>query len=231
MQQGLKSSYIDNLYVDSANFVWVCTTNSLEVFDGYRFEDISFTDKKSGKQLFNKVSSVRQIDKTHYWIQSNIGLFVYDLEDNSYEKVQLSETEEDLVNKGSLNHSVPYPGGKKTLFSSEGFGLFVIENATHQVDSVLSMKLNGLVGESYIWNILIDKKKRLWVSDLRNEITVINLSNDQKLQLEVSESARKIMSNSYVTSFCEDNKNNKIYMSMSHNGVLVFDGKSNTIRE
>lgn len=231
MQQGLKSSYIDNLYVDSANFVWVCTTNSLEVFDGYRFEDISFTDKKSGKQLFNKVSSVRQIDKTHYWIQSNIGLFVYDLEDNSYEKVQLSETEEDLVNKGSLNHSVPYPGGKKTLFSSEGFGLFVIENATHQVDSVLSMKLNGLVGESYIWNILIDQKKRLWVSDLRNEITVINLSNDQKLQLEVSESARKIMSNSYVTSFCEDNKNNKIYMSMSHNGVLVFDGKSNTIRE
>lgn len=231
MQQGLKSSYIDNLYVDSANFVWVCTTNSLEVFDGYRFEDISFTDKKSGKQLFNKVSSVRQIDKTHYWIQSNIGLFVYDLEDNSYEKVLLSETEEDLVNKGSLNHSVPYPGGKKTLFSSEGFGLFVIENATHQVDSVLSMKLNGLVGESYIWNILIDKKKRLWVSDLRNEITVINLTNDQKLQLEVSESARKIMSNSYVTSFCEDNKNNKIYMSMSHNGVLVFDGKSNTIRE
>lgn len=231
MQHGLKSSYIDNLYVDNANFVWVSTTNSLEVFDGYRFEHISFSDKKSGKQLFNKVSTVLQIDKTHYWIQSNIGLYVYDLSENSYEKVQLSESEEDVVNKGSLNHSAILPDGKKTLFSSEGFGMFVVGNDDHKVDSVLSMKLNGLVGESYIWNILIDSKSRLWVSDLRNEITVINLPNYQKLQLDVSESARKIMSNSYVTGFCEDKKNDKIYMSMSHEGVLVYDGKSNTIRE
>ncbi len=231
MQQGLKSSYIESLYVDNANFVWVSTTTSLEVFDGYRFEDVSFVDKESGCQLFNKVNEVRQIDDRHYWIQSNIGLFIYDLQTDSYEKVKLSETEEDMVNKGSLNHSMPYPQGEKTLFSSEGFGLFVIENQSHAVDSSLTSKLNSLVGESYIWSILIDSKKRLWVSDLRNEISIIDLQNFKKKQVEISESARSIMSDSYVTCFSEDKKHNKIYLAMSHKGVLVYDGSENTIRE
>ncbi len=231
MQQGLKSSYIESLYVDKANFVWVSTTTSLEVFDGYRFEDVSVIDEKSGKQLFNKVNEVRQIDDHHYWIQSNIGLYVYDLHNNSYEKVMLSETEEDLVNKGSLNHSMPYPNEDKTMFSSEGFGMFVIENQSHKVDSVLSMKLNSLVGESYIWSILVDSKNRLWVSDLRNEISIIDLNNFKKLKVEISESAKQVMTDSYVTCFSEDNKHNKVYMAMSHKGVLVYDGSNNTIRE
>ena len=97
MQQGLKSSYIESLYVDKANFVWVSTTTSLEVFDGYRFEDVSVIDEKSGKQLFNKVNEVRQIDDHHYWIQSNIGLYVYDLHNNSSEKVMLSEMSKKLT--------------------------------------------------------------------------------------------------------------------------------------
>ena len=231
MQHGLKSSYIESLYVDKSNFVWVSTTTSLEVFDGYRFEDVSFVDKESGKQLFNKVNEVRQIDDRHYWIQSNIGLYVYDLQTDQFEKVALSETEEDMVNKGSLNHSMPYPGGEKTLFSSEGFGLFVIGNETHEVDSVLSMKLNSLVGESYIWSVLIDGKSRLWVSDLRNELSIIDLKNFKKHKVEITESAHSIMSDSYVTCFSEDRKHNKIYMAMSHKGVLVYDGSDNTIRE
>lgn len=231
MRQGLQSSYIESLYVDSANFVWVSTSNSLEVFDGYRFEDVSFTDNQNDTILFKKVNAVRQIDKQHYWFLTNVGLFIYDLSNDRYEKIPVSEQEDDPSNKGSLTHSVTYPFGNKTLFTSEGFGMFIIDNGSKKPDSALAGKLNSLVGESYIWSILIDSKNRLWVSDLRNEISIIDLKSLKKQKVEIDGPARAIMADSYVTSFVESRSHNKIYMAMSHKGVLVYDRESNTIRE
>ena len=156
LQQGLKSSYIESVYVDDKNFVWVSTANSLEVFDGHRFVEINYKDSEEDRKLFNQANKVSQIDEHRYWILTKNGLYVYDIAKDNFTKVNISD--DNIVNNSSnLTNCLPYPNSKKTLFSTDGFGFIIVDNESLTPDTVLSSKLTSLIQESYIYSILLDR--------------------------------------------------------------------------
>ena len=230
MQQGLRSSYISTLYVDAENFLWVSTNTSLEVFDGHRFQEIVYRDK-GGALLFNKVNSIKQIDSSRYWIMTNLGLFIYDKSSNIFSKEILTGDEDNTSNRSSIQHGLNYPGGKQTLFSSEGHGFFLIDNKSLRNDTKTAEKLNNLVGASFTRDVVIDSRGNLWVSDIHNHITCIQLKSLKKQPLQISPTAQSIMEDCYVMNFIEDKTHSKLFMAMSHNGVLVYDYATKEIRE
>lgn len=227
MQQGLNSSYINSLFVDDQNFLWISTGRSLEVFDGSRFQTISFGE--AGEETsFKRINNIRQKDSTHYWLMSNLGLSVYDKSNNSMTQVQLSS---DTAIAYPINNYMPYPGKDKSIFSSEGYGFFVIDNKSLEVDSLQSSKFNEMIGESYIWDFVIDRNGCLWVSDFRNRVTMVNMKSWKRLRVQTTSEAQEIMSKNHVMNFVEDRNTGDIYMAMSHSGVLVYRRKENIIRE
>lgn len=230
LQQGLKSSYIESVYVDDNNFVWVSTANSLEVFNGHRFVEIDYKDPEEGRKLFNQANEVSQIDDHRYWILTKNGLFIYDITKNAFTKVDISE--DNIVNNScNLTNSLPYPNSQKTLFSTDGFGFFLVDNTSLKPDTVLSSKLTSLIEESYIYSILIDRNNRLWISHPQNKVSVIDLSSQKKLSVDFDSNAQSLLSSSHVTSFAEDKSSGKIYMALSHKGILVYDRSTKTVRE
>lgn len=230
LQQGLKSSYIESVYVDDKNFVWVSTANSLEMFNGHRFVEIDYIDSEEGRKLFNQANKVSQIDDRRYWILTKNGLFIYDITHNDFTKVNISQ--DNIVNNScNLTNSLPYPNSDKTLFATDGFGFFVVDNTSLIPDTVLSSKLTSLIAESYIYSILIDRNNRLWISHPQNKVSVIDLSSQKKVSVDFDSNAQSLLSSSHVTSFAEDNSSGKIYMALSHKGILVYDRSTKTVRE
>ena len=229
MQQGLKSSYINSLYIDSDNFLWVSTTTSLEFFDGHHFQEINYQGSSDIPYSFNTVNTIKQKDENQYWVLTNQGLYIYDKPSNSLKSVTISTNEE--FNKCSLTHVFDFPDSNKTLFSSEGYGFYLIDNNTLASDTLTSQKLFRITGSSYIWDFLIDSHKNLWLSDLNNRLVTLDLTSNKLRKIPQSAEAQSITQNSYVMNFAEDRKSGKIFMAMSNNGVLVYDNHEKLVRE
>lgn len=229
MQQGLKSSYINSLYIDSDNFLWVSTTTSLEFFDGHHFQEINYQGSSDKPYSFNTVNTIKQKDENQYWVLTNQGLYIYDKPSNSLKSVTISTNEE--FNKCSLTHVFDFPDSNKTLFSSEGYGFYLIDNNTLASDTLTSQKLFRITGSSYIWDFLIDSHKNLWLSDLNNRLVTLDLTSNKLRKIPQSAEAQSITQNSYVMNFAEDRKSGKIFMAMSNNGVLVYDNHEKQVRE
>ncbi len=230
MQQGLRSSYINSLFVDKDNFLWVTTNTSVDVFDGYRFQEIKNHDA-NGELLFNNVNQIKQLDDKRYWFMTNVGLYIYDKSTNHFSKELLAGNETTASNRSSLQHGLDYPGTNQTIFSTEGHGMFVIDNEKLVNDSKKSELLNTLIGETFTRDVIIDSKDNLWVSDIQNRVSCINLKTLQKQKIKVTAGALDIMTECYVIQFIEASQYGKLFMAMSHNGVLVYDYGTKTIRE
>ena len=229
MKQGLKNSYVNSIFVDFDNYLWAITDNSLEVFDGQRFIEIDCNDKTTGEPLFERVNLISQKDGDNYWVLSNKGLFVYDKKSNSISKINISGGSQS--NSSSLTHAQVLPGNKQILFTSEGYGVFVIDNKTLQADSLLASKINSLLPDSYIYNVLVDSRGILWASGFDNCLAAINLKTKAKLNIDADEPTRKLMQDNHVSRFVEVNETGRIYMAMSNKGVLVYEPSTGKVRE
>lgn len=229
MEQGLQSSYVNKVYLDRSNFLWVSTNESLELFDGYRFHAIDCTDPKTGKRLFDKTQAVRQIDDTHFCILTNVGLFVFDRRDNSFRRVKVARNEPELGY--SLTQILDYPKGNRYIIPSDGYGAFVIDKTTLKTDTVESERLNRLIASGFINEILVDSKGRLWTHTMGKNLRVFDLKRMKQVGVNMTPSARQILAENNVVCFLEDRAANKIWMATGHSGLLVWDGNRRILRE
>ena len=229
MEQGLQSSYVNRLYLDKSNFLWVSTNESLELFDGYRFHSIDCTDTKTGKQLFDKAQAVRQIDNTRFLVLTNVGMFVFDRRDNTFTRIRVSKNEPELGY--SLTQILDYPKGNKYIIPSDGFGLFVLDKKTLQPDTVETTRLNKLILSGFVYEILVDSKGRLWVSSMGNKIQIVDVKRMKSFSVRQTPEVSRLLNENTITSFLEDRNAHKIWMAAGHAGLLVWDEKTQTLRE
>ena len=90
MDEGLPSSFVDDLYMDSSGFLWVGTSGGgLCRYDGYRFLYFTTNTPVSIKNNFIRV--IAEDNWKRLWIASEGGLDVLDLD--SYSAYDLSRTD------------------------------------------------------------------------------------------------------------------------------------------
>ena len=229
LEQGLQSSYIRSLYVDRSNMLWISTIQSLELFDGHLFHNINYTDPVTGKSLFNEAKAIRQMDEHHYMIMTNAGLFEYDLSTNHFTRIKLSADEPQLGYP--VTQMLDFPKKDLVIIPSDGLGVFVMNIKTHKPVTELTLKINQIIGNTYLYGMLVDSKGIIWSDNINHRLTAVNGKNIKKLDIKIDSSAQEVLSKSYVVSFLEDEKNGKIYMATSHDGVLVYERATNTVRE
>lgn len=229
LQHGLQSSYISSLYVDHSNMLWISTTLSLELFDGHRFHNISYTDPLTGKSLFNEAKSIRQIDDHHYMVMTNAGLFEYDISTNHFTRIKLSVDEAQIGYP--ITQMLDLPQKDLVIIPSDGLGIFVMNLKTRKPDSRMTLKINQIIGNTYVNEMLVDSKGIIWANDINHRLIAIDGKKINEIELNIDAQAQQILARSYVMSFAEDLQENKIYMATSNDGVLVYERATNTVRE
>ena len=77
INEGLSSSLINSITVDSKGFLWLSGENSLDVFDGVRFHNIRNLNEK-GQRLFDTANLVKEEADGLFWLATSNGLLLYD---------------------------------------------------------------------------------------------------------------------------------------------------------
>ena len=229
LEQGLQSSYIRSLYVDRSNMLWISTTQSLELFDGHLFHTINYSDPITGKLLFNEAKSIRQMDEHHFMIMTNAGLFEYDISTNHFTRIKLAADEPQLGYP--VTKMLDFPKKDFVIIPTDGLGVFVMNIKTREPDTKTTLKINQIIGNTYLYGMLVDSKGIIWSDNINHRLTAVNGKNIKKLDIQIAPSAQEVLAKSFVVSFLEDEQRGKIYMATSHDGVLVYERNTNTVRE
>lgn len=230
LDHGLTSSYMASLYVDSHNFAWVSTNTSLEIFDGHRFQRIDCIDPQTGRSLFNRVNLVRQIDDDHFWVLTNTGLCVYHLTKNTFRTISLGSWQDERRGVSVVDIQ-PYPKENYQVVMTDGYGSYVFNEKEEVVDTILTARLSRLIGGRYLRQMLIDENGLMWTNSIDHHLSLVDLVAGKEIPLQLTDEAAKILTHSYVTSFVVDEREGKVFMTMSQDGVLVYERRSGLVRE
>lgn len=225
-QQGLKTSNCHGVDIDSKGFVWVSGSNTLGIFDGVRFQYLPTTGA-DGRQLFQIAKGVTEVENDHYWVCSSHGLFLLDARTMQFEHIFLHEREDSIYGYAP-NDIIDYPKEDCKLVTTDGYGTYVLNSKTRQVDQQLSMKLSIAVNDGYVTQPLIDRHQQLWVTTKNEPLICISLKNIQRKPLNYTPAAAALLNNSSVTTLFETEEG--LIIGTNH-GLLLYDRRENLVYE
>ena len=137
-----------------------------------------------------------------------------------------------------LNHMIAYPkapsdspsrGRELALITSSGFGLFVFDMATEQVDTVLTQQLMSLIGVRLFRDVMIDDEGCLWGSGMRNNLFCVDLTQMKRVELTITAEAQAVLDRSNVQAFCEPSESHNLLIG-TNEGMLIYDHTQHCVR-
>ena len=146
---------------DDAGFIWVGTTNGINVYDGFSFKKFQNIPTDSNTLSSNIVNDFEKDESGTIWIGCNNALNTY----NQKKKIFSNKSSEHLIDKllGSFTVlSLLYDGNDKMWIGTEN-GLnsysFQTNNYVHYSDTTV----DNLIGRS-INSLYLDRNNDIWIS-------------------------------------------------------------------
>lgn len=242
-KNGLSVNRIQTFLQDDAGFIWIGTTNGINVYDGFGFKKFQNIPTDSNT-LSNNVVNDLEIDKSGViWIGCNSALNAYD----PRKKVFSNRTNEILIDKNNSSLtilSLLFDGINKVWIGSEnGLYSYCLELRTfenYNSDTIL----DKLIGKG-VYSLYLDRSNDIWIS---SEKGVCIYNSKQNKFYKVKENINEVISvqeinntgNFYVATSTEilkvnkTNKTSEIYFSLKEFTLadklitsLLYDKKGN----
>ena len=222
-QQGLTTSDIHHICIDDRGVAWVAELGTVDFFDGTSFHRLATPEKFS----FVSANMVGQQDTDRFWLCTSSGLFGYSLSSGSYTHYLLNAAEDSLSGY-SVNQMVDLPGSDRAVVTTDGFGIYVFDKAAMEVDTVLSARLQTVVGDGFCVESFMDRNSRLWISTISGGLKVIDPKSMTAIDVVKEGDVTSCFFGNQVTCFAQSLRNGKIYMGTA-NGLYCFDGRTGAI--
>lgn len=171
---GLVSNYVDMVFVDSYGYLWICTYDGLNRYDGNTFKLYAQSEDSAGLNN-NSIKEIYEDWDGQLWISTMGGVSVYDRKNdkvqsfsfpgknNVYETSAIRQVNDSIVYIGTLVGLCQY--NKK----SQSYKWFGCESGAKS-----SLK------DSLITSLYHDKEKNeLWIGGWRRGLFKMDLSNEQ----------------------------------------------------
>ena len=223
-QNGLKSSALQSTQFDSKGIAWISGIGTLQLFEGTTFIDVL---KDKGELANTVFHGVMEYTDDRYWLVTSNGLYLYDMHTNHLQHVIISSEESET--SIPLNHLIAYPKTDYALITTSGFGLFVLDMATQQVDTVLTQQIMSLIGVRLFRNVVIDDEQCLWGSGVGNNLFCVDLKTMKRRSLTITAEAQAVLDRSNVYAFCKLRDSHHLLIA-TNEGVLIYDHTQQCVR-
>lgn len=207
----LSSKRIRELKEDNRGNIWIGTQDAgLNVFNPHTKEF-----KQINKQLFNPNTLALLVDNNKLWVGFfKNGFDIIDLSNyrpTHYHAMQLG------LNEESVNSI--YKDSKGQIWLGNAWGVFV--------SSASSMKFKRMdnFGASYIFDIMEDSKKRIWVATMGNGVFCYSPETNKTKHFQNNSKAATSLSSNSVSSITEDSKGS-IWFSTDRGGICKYEEHS-----
>lgn len=225
-QHGLKTNYCNSVEIDSRGFVWISGLDILGFFDGTHFQYLP-TSSADGHSLFQYAYGVKEMGADRFGIATSNGLYILNARNMDFRRVYLQE-EEDSIYGYAINSIIDYPKENCYLITTDGFGTFVFNAETMEVEGELSEKLNREIGNPFVMAPIVDQYGKLWFSTTSEALMCIDLNHLQRHTFDFTPAAKGVIGGGTVTRLLELDGN---ILIGTNKGLLMYNERENSVRE
>lgn len=228
MQQGLQTSDINSLCIDSRGLAWIASKSSIGYFDGSQFHYIPNINPKTGRPLFNNVSQIKEDHNGNFWVLTNRGLMYFDSHNLQFEHIKLQSTEDDEIGYSVRQmHDIPGKENEK-LVITEGYGVYYFDAATKSIHAENTRKIQAATQDGFVVTACIDSHGHVWMDRIRKELVCVDIKTMKQLPVRMTDEAKELISKEFITEIIEVRARKTIYFA-GNGGILKYDEKQNVL--
>lgn len=206
--QNLGSSYVNHVYQDKLGFIWVSTTNGLNRYDGYTFQNYSTAN---GIPTDNITCTIQDKNNLIY-IGTSSGLYVKDRD--TFKAIKDKETNEELT--AYIKDLCLDPDGN-IIFCTSGRGIWKLVSI-----DVAKYIVPGIGGAKYVNHIMFDHKGLLWASVDKQGIISYKPTGKGENMMYTPVGTYSAGEDPHFSAMCID-KSNNIYVGHLQGGVYKMN--------
>jgi ligand-binding sensor domain-containing protein/signal transduction histidine kinase len=214
-KQGLSQGHVSNIIKDKKGFMWFCTDNGLNKYDGYNFKVYNFNKKDATSISNDYVLCITEDKDGIIWVGTANGLNKFDRNKETFIHYT---PQKDIV----VHHILIDSKGLFWLSTAEGFYQF--NAATKNFKQFLNDKNNyNSLSNNYVTKIVEDNSGYYWIAT-KDGLNKFNTKNNEFI-IYNTKSNVSIASN-WIKTLYKD-VNGKIWIGMVNGGITSFDYKTN----
>ena len=230
-ETGLSNTQVNSISQDSRGFVWICTENGLNRFDGMEFTVFRHESARENSLASDLVLSCFEDSEGVCWVGTSTGLQIFDPVTSSFSRFNLRDPEvpESDQHISCIIETPDLGGYKEILVSTSQHGIYLINSRTHELENERRWALDKILPSYFVSHLFLDSADRLWVAFDDGGLCVVNNSNLVPLEGVWDGWDGPSAENIIVTSFFEDPSSRTVFIGSSNCGILVFDPEKGSI--
>ena len=219
VNDGLSSGTVSQIFQDSQGFIWLCTEDGLNLFDGYSFKTYKHNAADSTSISNNNVTSIIEDKNGKIWIGTNSGLNVFDRSSQKFKK---------FFFKHNLSNSISNDRINKFCFDQEGHLWIGTDNGLNRYNpqtndftryNVVEDFSHNVKGNS-ISDLACDKNGFIWTSEYFRGMFRIDPKTGLVKNFPISQTGGIL--NEIVISICP-NPNGNLWLGLLNGQIIDFD--------
>ncbi len=217
-EDGLSSDVILDIIQDKQGFLWFCTEDGLNRYDGYAFETYRKDYFDANSLSDNDITCIAEDQHERLWIGTrNRGISIFDKSDGSFQT--LSTTEGYIRLPSDYIRALYSDSSGNMWIGTENFGVLKIKSCGEMV--IYRTKQPNLASLVNIRTIFEDADGRIWIGSWNNGLLYYDLDNDTFIQVHLPWSGE--VAGEPVTAIHQDAEGRYWIGSWAH-GLFVMQG-------
>lgn len=225
VNEGLSQNTVYSIIQDKKGFMWFCTQQGLNKFDGYKFTTYKNIPGDPNSLKNNFIYNIYEDSHKNLWVSSFNGLISrYNYDENNFENYQLPENSGSISTNYSINGFAENNNSELFLATSEiGLKVFNLINKNFNSFDYRTEKFSGYLKE--ISSILIDDSGILWLGTWNSGLFKYSEMEKEFVRYKFENNNDNSLSNDRIRFIFQDSKKN-LWIGTS-NGLNRYDKINN----
>ncbi|PXY01696.1 hypothetical protein DF185_09515 [Marinifilum breve] len=218
----LSSNFIEDIYKDRENRMWIASASGLNLFDESKEEFQVFRHKKDNKNSLsdNYVTGIAEDKSGNIWLGTKTGLNLYDTEQNRFYHYLHHPMVDESISSNNVLSVLAEKSGSVWIGSMQGLNHFVPDNLIFQLYQNTPGDENSLV-DNTLRAAIADKEGNVWLGTMRHGISLFNSKNKIFKQVEIGKQIKGWKKHKNVRTAYYDVKGNILFGT--DKGVLKYN--------
>lgn len=218
----LNSNFIEDIYRDSNNRMWVASANGLHLFDEQKEEFIVYRHKKDDNYSIsdNYVTGITEDEFGNIWLGTKTGLNLFDSEEKRFYHYLHHPMQEESISSNNILSVLAEKSGSIWLGSMQGVNYFTPDNLMFELYQNIPNDENSLL-DNTLRTAVADKNGNIWIGIMRHGVSFFDAKAKLFKQIEIDNGIRNLKKHKNVRTAYKNNKGDIFFGTDA--GVLKYN--------
>lgn len=213
----LSNSHVNSIYQDKKGFIWACTENGLNVFDGSGFKVYNHQSNDTTSLINNSVLTVLEDKEGRFWVGTVGGVQLFDRKTEKFSNFHFSYP--NVTDFTYISCIIEDSKGNIWMSTSRS-GVICIKAKDGK--PIYYMRTNSNICSNKINTICEDRFGNIWIGSQDNGISVLNVDNHMLVNYAHQSNDPNSISSDKIFSILET-KDGNILVGSIDGGIDLFD--------